>query len=78
MTGLAFPTDAKIVREASDEDGTPTSNADDIPIDPALTGALDPALMAESNPPMKLEQVCTLYFAPSRGRRLERVASCRI
>ena len=78
MTGLAFPTDAKIVREASEEDGTPTSNVDDIPIDPALTGALDPMLMAESDPPMKLEQVSLPCSILSARRRLERVASCRI
>ena len=57
MTGLAFPTDANFNREASYEDGTPISNDDDIPIDPALTGALDPTLIAESKATMKIEQV---------------------
>ncbi|KAF8969241.1 hypothetical protein BDZ97DRAFT_272862 [Flammula alnicola] len=48
MRGLAFPPNATVDREASYEYGTPISNVDDIPIDPALGGAaIDPALMME-------------------------------
>ena len=36
MRGLAFPTNTVIDREASYEYGTPISNVDEIPIDPAL------------------------------------------
>lgn len=61
MTGLAFPSDANFNREASYEDGTPFSNDDDIPIDPALTGQLDPALIAESKANMKLEPVSSFH-----------------
>ena len=46
MRGLAFPTNAIVDRETSYEYGTPISNVDEIPIDPALSGApIDPALM---------------------------------
>ena len=46
MRGLAFPSDTAVDRETSYEYGTPISNVDDIPIDPALGGAaIDPALM---------------------------------
>jgi hypothetical protein len=51
MRGLAFPTNAPVDREPSYEYGTPISNVDDIPIDPALGGAaIDPALMMEPHP----------------------------
>ncbi|KAF9000600.1 hypothetical protein BDQ17DRAFT_1245247 [Cyathus striatus] len=44
MRGLAFPSNATFNRETSYEYGTPTSNIDDIPIDPALaTVETDPA-----------------------------------
>lgn len=47
MRGLAFPPNAVVDRETSYEYGTPVSNVDDIPIDPALgEAAIDPALMA--------------------------------
>ena len=50
MRGLAFPTNALVDREASYEYGTPISNVEEIPIDPALSGApIDPALMIEDN-----------------------------
>lgn len=50
MRGLAFPTNATVDREASYEYGTPISNVDEIPIDPALSGApIDPALMMEGS-----------------------------
>ena len=50
MRGLAFPTNTVIDREASYEYGTPISNVDEIPIDPALSGApIDPALMIEDS-----------------------------
>jgi hypothetical protein len=45
MRGLPFPQDAAFERETSYEYGTPASNLDDIPIDPALADPLiDPAL----------------------------------
>ncbi|KAF8558205.1 hypothetical protein OG21DRAFT_1595586 [Imleria badia] len=46
MRGLPFPTNALFDREAASEHGTPFSNVDDIPIDPALAGAppVDPAI----------------------------------
>lgn len=51
MRGLAFPPNAPGDREASYEYGTPISNVDDIPIDPALGGApIDPALIMEPHP----------------------------
>ncbi|TFK40263.1 hypothetical protein BDQ12DRAFT_711658 [Crucibulum laeve] len=50
MRGRAFPPDTTWEREPSHEYGTPISNVDDIPIDPALGGApIDPALMAEDS-----------------------------
>lgn len=50
MRGLAFPTNTVIDREASYEYGTPISNVDEIPIDPALGGApIDPARMVEDS-----------------------------
>ncbi|TFK72958.1 hypothetical protein BDN72DRAFT_815391 [Pluteus cervinus] len=46
MRGLAFPTNAPFDRELSYEHGTPSSNVDDIPIDPALAEpAIDPSLV---------------------------------
>ncbi|KAF5382131.1 hypothetical protein D9615_004309 [Tricholomella constricta] len=48
MRGLAFPVNAAFDRETSYEYGTPVTNPDDIPIDPALAGpVIDPALMGE-------------------------------
>ena len=49
MRGLAFPPNAAADREPSyDEFGTPISNVDEIPIDPALSETpIDPALMTE-------------------------------
>ena len=50
MRGLAFPTNTVVDREPSYEYGTPISNVDEIPIDPALSGApIDPALMIEDS-----------------------------
>ena len=52
MRGLACPEAAEFEREESYENGTPfsSSNADDIPIDPALSGIpLDPALLDQTN-----------------------------
>jgi hypothetical protein len=50
MRGLAFPTNTVVDREPSYEYGTPISNVDEIPIDPALSGApIDPALMIENS-----------------------------
>ena len=47
MRGLPFPQDAAFERETSYEYGTPASNFDDIPIDPALADPpIDPALQA--------------------------------
>ncbi|KAF8072006.1 hypothetical protein FPV67DRAFT_1483488 [Lyophyllum atratum] len=48
MRGLAFPSNASFDRETSYEYGTPVTNPNDIPIDPALAGpVIDPALMGE-------------------------------
>lgn len=48
MRGLAFPPTDAANRETSYEEGTPISNVDDIPIDPALGGTpIDPVLMAD-------------------------------
>ncbi|KAA1467313.1 hypothetical protein DENSPDRAFT_792496, partial [Dentipellis sp. KUC8613] len=45
MRGVPWPPDAPFDRETSNEYGTPASNIDDIPIDPALAGPpIDPAL----------------------------------
>ncbi|KAF8134977.1 hypothetical protein EV363DRAFT_1160142 [Boletus edulis] len=46
MRGRPFPTNALCDREAASEHGTPFTNADDIPIDPALAGGppIDPAI----------------------------------
>lgn len=50
MRGLAFPPNAVSDRETSYEYGTPVSNADDIPIDPALGGIpIDPAIMGQDS-----------------------------
>ena len=50
MRGLAFPTNTVVDREPSYEYGTPISNVDEIPIDPALSEApIDPALMVENS-----------------------------
>jgi hypothetical protein len=50
MRGLAFPSNVEFERETSHEYGTPFTNGDDIPIDPALGGpAIDPAIMGESS-----------------------------
>lgn len=60
MRGLAFPSTAVYDRETSYEYGTPFSNPDDIPIDPALGGmVIDPAILAEENG-MHQVQVCVL------------------
>ncbi|KAF5341910.1 hypothetical protein D9611_001573 [Ephemerocybe angulata] len=56
MTGLAFPSDANFNREASYEDGTPISNGDDIPIDPALMEDVDPKLIAQENNTENVDQ----------------------
>jgi hypothetical protein len=50
MRGLPFPSNATFDRETSYADyGTPLTNVDDIPIDPALGGpAIDPAIMGET------------------------------
>jgi hypothetical protein len=45
MRGLPFPQDAAFERETSYEYGTPASNLDDFPIDPALADPpIDPSL----------------------------------
>ena len=64
MRGLPFPQDAAFERETSYEYGTPASNLDDIPIDPALADPpIDPALQAF---PVKLDsdkvRIC-FYFS---------------
>lgn len=64
MRGLAFPEAAVSDRDESTDHGTPfsSSNADDIPIDPALTGIpLDPALFDQTNEiPAQQVGVCAL------------------
>lgn len=46
MRGLPFPNAALYDRADSDDQGTPFSQGDDIPIDPALAALpLDPALL---------------------------------
>jgi hypothetical protein len=53
MRGLPFPQDAAFERETSYEYGTPASNFDEIPIDPALADPpIDPALQPY---PVKLD-----------------------
>src|SRR6266404_2551647 len=64
MRGLPFPQDAAFERETSHDYGTPASNLEDIPIDPALADPpIDPALQAF---PVKLDsdqvRVCP-YFS---------------
>jgi hypothetical protein len=71
MRGLPFPQDAAFERETSYEYGTPTSNLDDIPIDPALADPLiDPALQPF---PIKIDsdQVRTRFY-PHYATRLAR------
>jgi hypothetical protein len=73
MRGLPFPQDAAFERETSYEYGTPASNFDEIPIDPALADPpIDPALQLF---PVKLDpdqvRVC-LY--PQHATRLWAVA----
>ncbi|KAI9434207.1 hypothetical protein H4582DRAFT_1981297 [Lactarius indigo] len=59
MRGLPFPQDAAFERETSYEYGTPASNLDDIPIDPALADpTIDPALQAF---PVKLDSDQVTY-----------------
>ena len=73
MRGLPFPQDAAFERETSYEYGTPASNFDDIPIDPALADpSIDPALQAY---PVKLDpdQVC-FCLNSQRATRLHVVA----
>lgn len=51
MRGLPFPSNALFNRELASEPGSPFSNVDDIPIDPALAGAsaIDPAIAGDIN-----------------------------
>ena len=66
MRGLAFPTNTVVDREASYEYGTPISNVDEIPIDPALSGAsIDPALTVE-NSSMNFVQASFTYLSVRR------------
>lgn len=72
MRGLAFPPNTDVDRETSHEYGTPISNVDDIPIDPALGGTvIDPALMMEDTVTNGV-QVCDLK------RSISRDATCSI
>lgn len=65
MRGLNFPNVALYERAESEEQGTPFSHGDDIPIDPALTGLLlDPALL-EEDAKMRGFQVTILVRLPS-------------
>ncbi|KAF9223489.1 hypothetical protein BS17DRAFT_767339 [Gyrodon lividus] len=51
MRGLPFPTNAIFELETTSEHGTPFSNVEDIPIDPALAcdPAIDPAIAGDGN-----------------------------
>ena len=65
MRGLNFPNVALYERAESEDQGTPFSPGDDIPIDPALTGLpLDPALL-EEDAKMRGFQVLILVHLPS-------------
>ncbi len=70
MRGLPFPQDAAFERETSYEYGTPASNFDEIPIDPALADPpIDPALQLY---PVKLDpdQVRARLYSPHATRLL--------
>ena len=57
MRALPFPNVALYQRADSEDQGTPLSQPDDIPIDPALVDLpLDPALL-EAGAPMTAEHV---------------------
>ena len=73
MRGLPFPQDAAFERETSYEYGTPASNLDDIPIDPALADPpIDPALQAF---PVKLDSdQVRVVFISHYATRLRAVA----
>ncbi|SRR6266702_1757431 len=67
MRGLPFPQDPAFERETSYEYGTPASNLDDIPIDPALADPpIDPALQAF---PVKLDSDQVRVCLNSHTRR---------
>ncbi|KAI0058778.1 hypothetical protein BV25DRAFT_1890871 [Artomyces pyxidatus] len=56
MRGLPFPQGAAFDRETSYEYGTPISNVDEIPIDPALAGPpIDPALSGWESVPAHIQ-----------------------
>lgn len=66
MRGLTFPNAAIYERAESEDHGTPFSQVDDIPIDPALAGLpLDPALL-EEDVKMHFSQVSILVYLPSQ------------
>lgn len=66
MRGLTFPNAALYEPADSEDQGTPFSYGDDIPIDPALTGLpLDPALL-EEDAKMRRLQVSILVRLPSQ------------
>jgi hypothetical protein len=71
MRGLAFPSNAVFDRETSYEYGSPFSNVETIPIDPALGGpAIGPAIMAEGsnvdNVPVSFLQLAKNVVDPTR------------
>lgn len=80
MRGLPFPTNALFDREAASEHGTPFSNVDDIPIDPALADAppIDPALAGHTiTHSQGFQQVRFIRFTHlSLPVGVERVACC--
>ena len=66
MRGLPFPNAAVYELAESEDQGTPFSPGDDIPIDPALTGLqLDPALL-EEDARMRADQVSISVRPPSQ------------
>lgn len=68
MRGLAFPPTQDADRETSYEYGTPFSNVDDIPIDPALVSTpIDPVFIMQE-PMVTVEQVCYGRFVSATRR----------
>ncbi|KAG9315248.1 acyl-CoA N-acyltransferase [Chiua virens] len=68
MRGLPFPTNALFVPEPPSEHGTPASNQDDIPIDPALAAvsSIDPAIATDGNALPGASHQVSPSLAPTR------------
>ena len=80
MRGLPFPSNALFDREVASEHGTPFSNVDDIPIDPALAddSTIDPAIAGHINTHSEGSQQVSFvrYAYLSLPVGAERVACC--